>query len=350
MIRGWAPRSLLVAPLVVIGGLAAVAVVLPLATGHDPVALAGEVWRFNRRPDSLIAVVNRSVPLYLSGLAVAFALEMGLFNLGVEGQYRLAALLAAAVGAAVRLPPVLEVGLVLAVAVAAGAVWSGVAAVLRVERGVHEVLSTLMLNFVATGLVAWLLTTSIRAADDPAGATRVLPPSGRIPALNPLLERLGMHVPAGSRLYGFVLVAVAVGLAFHLVTRRSRFGFELRAFGVNARAAEAAGIDGRRLTLAAMVVSGAIAGLVALSPLLGASFRYGSDLPTGLGFAGIAVAVLGRGHALGIAGAALLFGLLDRSAQILDLNGIPPEVVLIVQGVVILTAVIGQRVAAGERA
>ena len=249
-----------------------------------------------------------------------------------------------------RLPPVLEVGLILAVAVAAGAVWSGVAAMLRVERGVHEVLSTLMLNFVASGLVAWLLTTSIRAGDDPAGATRVLPPSGRMPALNPLLERVGMHVPAGSRLYGFVLVAIAVGLAYHLVTRRSRFGFELRAFGVNARAAEAAGIDGRRLTLAAMVVSGAIAGLVALPPLLGASFRYGSDLPTGLGFAGIAVAVLGRGHALGIAGAALLFGLLDRSAQILDLNGIPPEVVLIVQGVVILTAVIGQRVAAGERA
>jgi len=295
-------------------------------------------------------VVNRAVPLYLSGLAVAFALEMGLFNLGVEGQYRLAALLAAAVGAAVRLPPVLEVGLILAVAVAAGAVWSGVAAVLRVERGVHEVLSTLMLNFVATGLVAWLLTTSIRAGDDPAGATRVLPPSGRMPALNPLLERVGMHVPAGSRLYGFVLVAIAVGLAYHLVIRRSRFGFELRAFGVNARAAEAAGIDGRRLTLAAMVVSGAIAGLVALSPLLGGSFRYGSDLPTGLGFAGIAVAVLGRGHALGIAGAALLFGLLDRSAQILDLNGIPPEVVLIVQGVVILTAVIGQRVTAAERA
>jgi simple sugar transport system permease protein len=112
----------------------------------------------------------------------------------------------------------------------------------------------------------------------------------------------------------------------------------------------AAGVDGRRLAVRTMVASGAIAGLVGLSPLLGASFRYGSDLPTGLGFAGIAVAVLGRRHALGVAGAALLFGLLDRSAQILDLNGIPPEVVLIVQGVVILTAVIGQRVATGEAA
>lgn len=343
-------RSLVGAPLVVAGGLAAVAVVVPLATGHDPVALAGEVWRFNRRLDSLIAVVDRAVPLYLSGLAVAIALEMRLFNLGVEGQYRLAALLAAAVGAAVRLPPVLHVGFVLAVAVAVGGLWSGVAGVLRVRRGVHEVLSTLMLNFVATGLVAWLLTTSIRAGDDPAGATRVIPPSGRMPALNPLLERAGLSVPPGSRLHGFVLLAVAVGVAYHLATRRSRFGFELRAFGVNARAAEAAGVDGRRLAVRTMVASGAIAGLVGLSPLLGASFRYGSDLPTGLGFAGIAVAVLGRRHALGVAGAALLFGLLDRSAQILDLNGIPPEVVLIVQGVVILTAVIGQRVATGEAA
>jgi ABC-type uncharacterized transport system permease subunit len=336
--------SRLAAPLVVFVGVVAVALIIPLATGHNPFEIFADVWRFNRRLDSAIAIVNRAVPLYLSGLAVAIGLEMGLVNLGVEGQYRLAALLAAAVGAAIHLPPVLHVALILGVAMAAGAAWSGVAAVLRVRRNVHEVLSTLMLNFVATGLIAWLLTTSMRAPDDPAGATRIIPPSGRLPALNPLLERAGATVAPGARLYGFLVVAVVVGVAYHLATRRSAFGFELRAFGLNTRAAEAAGISPARLTMAAMLAGGAMAGLVGLVSILGASYRYGSDLPAGFGFAGIAVAVLGRRHALGVAGAALLFGALDRSSQILELNGIPPEVVLIVQGVVILTAVIGYQV------
>jgi len=342
--------SWVVGPLVVAAGVAMVFVLVPAATGHDPLGLLGDVWRFDRRLDSLISIVDRAVPLYLSGLALAIGLEMGLVNLGVEGQYRLAALLAAAAGAAVRLPPILHVAFVLGVAVVVGGVWSGVAAVLRVRRGVHEVLSTLMLNFVATGLAAWLLTTSIRAGDDPAGATRILPPSARIPSLNPLLARAGVSVPNGVRLSGFLVVAVVVGVAYHLSTRRSRFGFELRALGVNPRAAEVAGISRPRATLLAMLASGAIAGLVGLAPVLGASFRYGSDLPTGFGFAGIAVAVLGRRHALGVAGAALLFGALDRSAQILQLHGIPPEVVLVLQGVVILTAAVGYQVSSARTA
>ena len=118
---------------VVAGGLTAVAVLVPLVTGHNPLELSADVWRFNSRLDSAMVIVNRAVPLYLSGLAVAIGLEMGLFNLGVEGQYRLAALLAAAVGAAVHLPPVLHVALILAVAMATGAAWSSVAAVLRVR-------------------------------------------------------------------------------------------------------------------------------------------------------------------------------------------------------------------------
>src|SRR6266545_3919462 len=96
-------------------------------------------------------------------------------------------------------------------------------------------------------------STSIRAPDDPAGATRVIPPSGRMPTLNPLLRAAGASVPAGARLYGFLAIAVVVGVAYHLATRRSRFGFELRAFGVNARAAEVAGISRARLTMLAML-------------------------------------------------------------------------------------------------
>src|SRR5207253_2530336 len=231
-------------------------------TGHSPTDTWSAMGRFGVRPESVVSVLNRAVPLYFAGLAAAAGFQMGLFNIGVEGQYRLAALAAAAVGAAVSLPPVLHVTLVLLVALAVGAAWAGVAAALKVRRSVHEVLSTLMLNFVATGLVAALLAT-----------------------------------------------------------------------GANPRAARAGGGNPVGVTVRTLLVSGALAGLVGIGPLLGNSYRYSIDFPTGLGFAGIAAALVGRNHPLGVALASLLFAFLDRSAQILDLTGVPREIVLIMEGV-----------------
>ncbi len=142
-------------------------------------------------------------------------------------------------------------------------------------------------------------------------------------------------------MYGLILLAVAVGVAFHVVVNYTRFGFDLRASGRSASAAQASGVNVKRMTAYALVISGATAGLVGLPQLLGASHSYSSiTLQTGLGFTGIAIALLGRNNPVGIAFAALLWSFLDQSSTILDLNGIPKEIVQITQGVVVLSVVV----------
>jgi ABC-type uncharacterized transport system permease subunit len=296
--------------------------------------------------DSLISMANRAAPLYLSGLAVAIGFKMNLFNIGVEGQYRLAALIAASVGGAVALPAPLHVTLIIVTAMAVGAFWAGIAGVLKVTRGVHEVISTIMLNFIATGLGAYLLATYLsaeRGAQDLIIGTPEIPPSGRFPSLNRLLTALGMEeVPAD--LFGFTLIAVLVGAIFYVLVWRTRFGYDLRASGVNPGASRASGVDPGGMVIRTMLLSGAIAGLVGLTDILGFSYSFNLDFPAGLGFAGIAVALVGRNHPVGIGLAAVLFAFIDRSAQILDLEDVPKEIIQIMQGVIILSVVIAYEV------
>jgi simple sugar transport system permease protein len=334
--------SLLAAGAALVGAFAVSSLVLVL-TGTNAGGAYAAMWRYGTRPESVVSIINRAIPLYLAGLSVAIGLHRGLFNIGVEGQYRLAAVAAATLGAALALPPVVHAVLILLVAVATGAAWAGLAAVLRVTRGVHEVISTIMLNFVATGMVAYLLATSAGGTGLSVG-TRLIPPSGRVPSLDPILQGLGINLPEGVRLHGFVVVAVVAGVGFHLLVRRSRFGFDIRAMRENALAARAGGVDPGRTTVQVMLLSGGLAGLVGMAPLLGTSYRFSVDFPTGLGFTGIAVALLGRGHPLGIAGASLLFGFLERSAQILDLRGVPRETVVILQGAILLFSLVGYEI------
>lgn len=316
-----------------------------LASDHSPVETFRAMWEFGTRERSLIGTVNRSVPLYLSAVAVAIGFKMGLFNIGVEGQYRLAALLAAAAGAAVTLPPFLHVPFILLVGMVVGGAWAGVAGVLKATRGVHEVIATIMLNTVATGLSAYLLFNYFE--DDRVETlnltTEEIRDSGWIPSLNGLLEWVTGDTPEGT-LQGFLVGAIVVGILYWLLVNRTRFGFELRASGLNPFAARAAGVDDKAMIVKTMVLSGAIAGLVAMGPLLGFFHRYTLDFPVGLGFTGIGIALLGRNHPVGMAAGALLFGFLETSAQILDLEDIPKEIVDIMQGVILLSVVVAWEV------
>jgi general nucleoside transport system permease protein len=335
------------APLAALAFAFLVSSIALLASGNSPVDAFASMWRFGTRFDSLVIMLNRATPLYLSGLAVALGFKMGLFNIGVEGQFRISALLAAAFGAAISLPAFLHVPAIILVAMLVGAVWAGIAGVLKATRGVHEVISTIMLNFIATGISAYLLAVYLRAENEPGDLvikTAMIPESGRFPSLNPLLEMLGLGVPRGTDLHGFIIVAVLAGIGYHLLVTRTRFGFDLRASGLNAEAARASGVDARRMIVKAMVLSGAVAGLVGMGPILGFHHGYTIDIQTGLGFTGIAVALLGRNHPVGIAVGALLFGFLERSAQVLDLEGIPKEIVVIIQGVIVLSVVVAYEI------
>lgn len=320
----------------------AVASIALLVSGSNPLTVYARMLSEGTTLRSLLITVNNAVPLYLSGLAVAVGFRMGLFNIGVEGQYQLAVLVAAAAGAAVALPMALHIPFIILVACSVGAAWAGVAGVLKVTRGVSEVISTIMLNVIAGGLAAYLLATHLQERVEGSNNSRTpkLDDTARFPILDPGLQMLGIEPVQGTRLGGFVIVAVIVGVLYWLLVGRSRFGFELRATGLSPSAAVASGVDAKRMTLAAMLLSGAIAGLVGLPQLLGTSFSYGLDFTAGLGFTGIGVALLGRGSPVGIGLAALLFAFLERSSATLQRIDVPTEIYVIMQGSIVLSVVV----------
>ncbi len=350
----------LLAPLAAVVFALIVSSLMLWASGHNPFEAYGEMIRHGFfsakdgfRMDSWISTFNRAVPLYFSAVAVAIGFKMGLFNIGVEGQYRIAVVIAASVGAAITLPPILHIPVIVLTAMAVGAFWAAVPAILKVTRGVHEVISTIMMNFIATGMAAYLLATYLRRENLPGELdieTPEIAASGQVPSLNSWIswvdDRLGFVDldPGRQELHGFLLAAILVGIIYHVVVQRTRFGFELRASGINAGAARASGVDPKGMVVKAMLLSGAVAGLVGMSLLLGFFHQYTIDFPTFLGFDGIAVALVGRNHPVGMALGALLFGWFNRSAQILDLRGIPKEIVSIMLGIVILSVVVAYAV------
>lgn len=282
-----------------------------------------------------INIVNSATVYYLSAVAVAIGFRMNLFNIGVDGQYRIASFVAAVVAGEAWLPGYLNTLLAMVAAVLVGAAWAGIAGLLRVTRGVSEVISTIMLNAIATAVVAYLLRKA--AVDDPGSnitATTPIPEGSRVPGITVFSD-----VPA--TVYGLVFLAVLVGFLYWFVITKTRFGFDLRATGQSETAAVAAGIDVKRMIVISMLLSGGVAGLVGLPLLFGNDYAYGSTFQSGLGFAGIAIALLGRNHPIGIALGALLFAFLDEQANPLQiLLDVSPDIVKITQGVIVLTVVI----------
>jgi len=320
------------------------------ALAVNPFDVFGVMLDFGESPTqqvtAMVVVVNRAIPLFLAGLAVAIAFRMGLFNIGVEGQYRLATIVAAAAGAAVSLPAPLHLGLIMVVAVFVAAIWAGIVAVLKVTRGVSEVISSIMMNFIALGIASYLLTGPFRGSPEGASiiATADIPESGQMPGLNAIFDVFGLANPP-RQLYGFLVIAVVVGVLIAVLLNRTRFGFDLMASGMSPSAASASGVNARGMVIKTMLLSGAVAGLIGLPDLLGNTHSYTTDFTAGLGFLGIAVALLGRNKPVGIALAALLFAFLDRALVPLQIADYPSSVVTIVQGTIVLAVVIANEIA-----
>ena len=320
------------------------------ALAVNPFDVFGVMLDFGESPSqqvtAMVVIINRAIPLFLAGLAVAIAFRMGLFNIGVEGQYRLGTIVAAAVGAAVTLPGPLHVLLIIVVAMAVAAFWAGIVAVLKITRGVSEVISSIMLNFVALGLASYLLTGPFRGSPEGASiiSTADIPESGWMPSLNGVFDLLGLANPP-RQLYGFLLFAIVVGVAIAVLLNRTRFGFDLKASGMSPSAASASGVNARSMVIKTMLLSGAVAGLIGLPDLLGSTHKYTTDFTAGLGFLGIAVALLGRNKPVGIALAALLFAFLDRSLVPLQIADYPSSVVTIFQGTIVLAVVVANEIA-----
>ena len=317
------------------------------ASGHDPWRAYSSMLSYGKQSDSLVAIADLATAYFLAGLAVAIGFRMALFNIGVEGQYRLAALLAAAVGAKLNLPAVVLLPLVVLTAAATGAGVAGIAGVLKTSRGVSEVISTIMLNFIALAVLNVLLSGALRTPvpGELERATGTLHKAARMPSLDRPLHAIGLPVPAGSSVTGMLLVAAVLGVGVSLLLSRTRFGFALRATGLNPSAALASGIDAKAMVVRTMLLSGAIGGLAGLPFLLSAPpYRYSEAFVTDLGFTGIGIALLGRNRPGGIAVGAVVFAFLDRSAQILQIDNIPSEIAIIMQGLIVLSVVVAYEV------
>ncbi len=322
-----------------------------IAFGSNPWDAYSDMLGHAAKLNTQVDILNRAVPLYLSGIAAAIGFRMNLFNIGVEGQYLLSALVAAQVGGLVSLPQVLHITVIFLVAMGVGALWAGFAGFLNVTRGINEVISTIMLNFIAVsgfmawGVQAWQADTDGQALNANNLGTATIDESGILPDITPLVEPFVGDIRDNNPLTGMLIVAILVGIGYYVLLNRTRFGFDLRSTGLNPFAARAGGASPKRMIVTAMALSGMVAGLVGLVEVFEVE-KFRPNQIQGLGFAGIGVALLGRNHPIGVAFAALLFAFLDISSGILQSTQTASrEIVVIIQGIVLLASVVAYEVA-----
>jgi simple sugar transport system permease protein len=275
-------------------------------------------------------VLFRATTLVFAGLAVSVPFKVRLFNVGAEGQLLMGAFAAALCGMALpdSIPPLAGVPATLLAAMAAGSLWALSAGWLKVRYGINEVISTIMLNFIAQAITGYLLTN--RFAVPSTVHTPEMAPGSILPGLDALFG-LSWHSPANLS----ALLAIIVSLVTALLLYRTRYGYTLTASGLNPEAARFAGIDTDRRILGAMAMGGALAGLGAGNLVLGYKHWFEAGLTTGAGFMGIAVALLAGAHPGWILLSALLFGWLDYGGLTVN-TLVPKEVFMIVQALTIL--------------
>ncbi len=329
-----------VLPLVNLGLALAVAAVVVAGIGLSPVQVLTLLVK-----GAFGSAAGLSYTLYyattfvFTGLAVAVAFHGGLFNIGGEGQAMMGGLGCSVVALALgnHLPAVVLLPLMVLAAAAAGAAWAAVPAALQAWRGSHIVITTIMFNFIASALLAYLLLNVLKAPGSMTVETGPFPDAAHMPGVHQALAWIGVGWPR-TPLNLSVLLALLAAVLVYLFLWRSRAGYELRAVGFSPDAAHYGGIRPRGQVLLGMVISGALAGLVGINELAGVQHRLLLDYVMGAGFTGIAVSLIGRNHPVGILLASLLFGALYQGGAELafEIPGFSRDMVTTLQGLIVL--------------
>ncbi len=315
---GWAIMSIILA-------IFATSLIM-LATGYNPfIAFRTLILGAFARADLIFWYAT---PLIFTGLAVALAFQAGLFNIGAEGQLYIGSMAATVVGFMILLPPVIHPFIALVAGFIIGGLWALVPALLKAYRGAHEVVTTMMMTFVATLFTQWL-------AAGPLQEPGQVQPQARTPLIFPTAE-LAKILGSNFLNFGFVIGIFAV-IVIWILLRNTVLGYEMRAVGKNESAAQAAGINPKKMIVISLFLSGCLAGLAGAVEILGYYHRFQDGWSAGLGFDGITVAVLGANNPIGVLLGAIFFGFLRAGAiPMQTVGGVPAEMVDVIQGLVVL--------------
>ncbi len=316
-------------PLLAILASFLIGAVIVMASGYNPITtysalLQGAFGGVNNIADTLL----EATPLIFTGLTVAFAFRCGLFNIGGEGQLLVGGLAAAWVGTFEGIPMLIHVPLTLIAAMLAGALWVAIPAILKAKLGVHEVITTIMFNYISYSFVAYF---SLKVLAEPGSIqTPDIESSAYLWRFSNIID---MHSYLNI---GFILGLIVLGVIYYLLWKTTT-GYEIRAVGINPDAAEYGGISSARNIILALLISGALAGLGGAERAMGLFHNYRNGFSPEYGFTGIAVALLGRNHPVGVFLAALLFGALSNGQDYMNMfAGVPVDLVTILQAVIIL--------------
>ena len=301
---------------------------LVLTSGRSPlVAYASLAAGAFGSVDRIAVALNKATPYLLTGVGVALCFRARVINIGGEGQIAVGGLAAAwaALGLSAAPAPLVPV-LAAAAGVAAGALWAGLAAVIRLTRNVHEVLVTLLMNFIGLLVVAEALHGELGEPGAGFPQSPLLPRGAWLPKLVP-----------GTDLHVGILLAVAAAVGAHLLLWRTPFGFKLRVLGASESAATYAGVSRARTTIAVMLVAGGLAGLAGAVDVLGVHYRLIEGFSQGFGFSAVSIALIGALSPLGVLPAALFFGFLEAGALAMQRAvGVPSPLVAVIQGLTML--------------
>jgi simple sugar transport system permease protein len=329
-----------------LGVVAAIIVLLliGIAVGESPGSILRAIYKFTMSTSGRLATVfSVAIPLFLSGIAVSIAFRAGVFNIGVEGQYFIGGLVGALAGIYLPLPRVIHIPVVVICAMLGGALWAAIPAALKIGKGVHEVITTIMFNNIALALANYLVNGPLSGRGEASleAQTHHIRDTALFGKLNHWFRALGWNIPNHVFMDYSLIIAIIMAILVWILLFRLRYGFEIRAVGTSVDVSEYAGIRVKRIQLGAFLLSGAIAGLIGLQEIFAIRGFYTYEIAAGLGFDGIAIALIGRNSPLGVVFASILFAFLTQAGYGLQLyTSVPLAITFVISGVMILFIVI----------
>ncbi len=323
-----------------------------MLVGEHPGKAFAAIYKFVFSTTGRLATVfSIAIPLFLAGLAVSFAFQAGVFNIGVEGQYFVGGLTGAIAGIYLKLPAFLHIPVVVLAAMAGGALWATIPALLKIRKGVHEVITTIMFNSIALALMNYLVNgplSGVESGVNLEAQTLPIRETAIFGKLNHLFRYIGLDIPNHVYLDYSLIIAIVMGLFVWFLLFKLRYGFEIRVVGASTNVASYAGIKTGQVQLGAFLFSGGLAGLIGLQEIFAIREFYTFEIAYGLGFDGIAIALIGRNSPLGVVFSAVLFALLKQAGYGLQLyTAVPNSVIYVITGLMILIIVVSNELIAG---